>query len=139
FCDRAKAAASSHGYVAFAQQVKRKLPSATLCSAGTGDIDQRIKGSMRCIEVAAQVFEQAYSKVTTPPVGFPHFSNTGLGAGQGSRGSPLHQGADICVTSVQYVYDRLHKGRSCHDVADAPAGHGIGFGEGIDADGAPAI
>src|SRR5437588_987358 len=104
FCDRAKAAARSHGYIAFAQQVKRKLPSATLCSAGTGDIDQGIKGSMRCIEVAAQVFEQAYSKITAPAVGFPHLSNTGLGTGQGSRGSPLHRGADICGTGIQYVY-----------------------------------
>src|SRR2546421_321991 len=108
FCDRAKAAARSHGYIAFAQQVKRKLPSATLCSSGTGDIDQGIKGSMRCIEVATQVFEQAYSQVTAPPVGFPHFSNTGLGAGQGSRGSPLHQSTYICCTGIQYVYDRLH-------------------------------
>src|SRR5437588_1322737 len=108
FCDRAKAAASSHSYVAFAQQVKRKLPSSTLCSAGTGDINQGIKGSMWGIEVAAQVFEQAYSQITTPPVGFPHFSNTSLGAGQGSRSRPLHQSADICVTCVQYVYDRLH-------------------------------
>src|SRR5437763_2741375 len=102
FCDRAKAAARSHGYIAFAQQVKRKLPSSPLCSAGTGYIDQGIEGSMWCIEVAAQVFEQAYSQVTAPPVGFPHFGNTGLGAGQGSRGSPLHQGADICVTCIQY-------------------------------------
>src|SRR6266699_1502075 len=139
FCHRTKGAAGCSSYIALAQQVKGELSSSTPCTIRACHIDQQVECPMWGIDIATKLFQQAYCKITAPVIGLSHFGDACLGTSQSGSRSSLNHRADVGVTGVKHIGDRLKQLRSCHKITYAPAGHGIGFGEGIDADNAAQI
>src|SRR5258708_33192062 len=105
----------------------------------TCDIDQRIKSSMRSVDIAAQVLEQGCSQVVHVLISFPHLGNTSVGTSQRGHCGTLYEGANIRSTRIEDISYCLHQLCASNHIANAPTRHRIGFGEGIDADQPSAI
>src|SRR5258708_35620863 len=103
------------------------------------DIDQRIKSSMRSVDIAAQVLEQGYSQIATILIGFRHLGHTSLGTSQSGHCRTLYEGANIRSTRIEDISYCLHQLCASNHIANAPTRHRIGFGEGIDAEQPSAI
>ena len=133
---RAEACTRHKTHMVVSQQLSGKVRCLHAC---TRDVDESVERTLRFYAGQARdLVDHMVDHVAALLEGRHHHVQIRLGllTAQGLYASPLHRGVDAGAGVLVDLADSLDQIRRTGHIAQPPAGHGIGLGEGLDDDGA---